>query len=104
MNELIGPLHTESYVHVNEVRGDAYGFRRRDPKRTLHRRQAGRCSEESCGRVRIMVLLGCRSAAKAAQRRRRDLRAGTGDPKHRQATLIGAIGAKPKQAVDSGEA
>jgi 4-oxalocrotonate tautomerase len=26
MNELIGPLHTESYVHVNEVRGDAYGF------------------------------------------------------------------------------
>jgi len=26
MNELIGPLHNESYVHVNEVRGDAYGF------------------------------------------------------------------------------
>jgi 4-oxalocrotonate tautomerase len=26
MNELIGPLHSESYVHVNEVRGDAYGF------------------------------------------------------------------------------
>jgi 4-oxalocrotonate tautomerase len=26
MNELIGPLHSESYVHVNEVRGDAYGY------------------------------------------------------------------------------
>jgi 4-oxalocrotonate tautomerase len=26
MNELIGPLHGESYVHVNEVRGDAYGY------------------------------------------------------------------------------
>jgi 4-oxalocrotonate tautomerase len=26
MNELIGPLHAESYVHVNEVRGDAYGY------------------------------------------------------------------------------
>lgn len=26
MNELLGPLHNESYVHVNEVRGDAYGY------------------------------------------------------------------------------
>jgi 4-oxalocrotonate tautomerase len=26
MNELIGPLHNECYVHVNEVRGDAYGY------------------------------------------------------------------------------
>lgn len=26
MNALIGPLHGESYVHVNEVRGDAYGY------------------------------------------------------------------------------
>ncbi len=26
MAELIGPLHPESYVHVNEVRGDAYGY------------------------------------------------------------------------------
>lgn len=26
MNELIGPLHNESYVHVNDVRGDAYGY------------------------------------------------------------------------------
>lgn len=26
MAELIGPLHSESYVHVNEVRGDAYGY------------------------------------------------------------------------------
>jgi 4-oxalocrotonate tautomerase len=26
MNDLIGPLHAESYVHVNEVRGDAYGY------------------------------------------------------------------------------
>lgn len=26
MRELLGPLHTESYVHVNEVRGDAYGY------------------------------------------------------------------------------
>jgi 4-oxalocrotonate tautomerase len=25
MCELIGPLHDESYVYVNEVRGDAYG-------------------------------------------------------------------------------
>ncbi|MBN9601491.1 MAG: 4-oxalocrotonate tautomerase family protein [Afipia felis] len=24
--ELLGPLHTESYVHVHEVRADAYGF------------------------------------------------------------------------------
>lgn len=24
--ELLGPLHSESYVHVNEVRGDAYGY------------------------------------------------------------------------------
>lgn len=24
--ELLGPLHTESYIHVHEVRGDAYGF------------------------------------------------------------------------------
>ena len=26
MSELLGPLHHESYVHVNEVRGDAYGY------------------------------------------------------------------------------
>lgn len=26
MSELIGPLHGESYVHVNEVRGDSYGY------------------------------------------------------------------------------
>jgi 4-oxalocrotonate tautomerase len=26
MQELLGPLHPESYVHVNEVRGDAYGY------------------------------------------------------------------------------
>ena len=26
MGELIGPLHNESYVYVNEVRGDAYGY------------------------------------------------------------------------------
>ena len=26
MGELLGPLHEESYVHVDEVRGDAYGF------------------------------------------------------------------------------
>ena len=26
MGELLGPLHHESYAHVDEVRGDAYGF------------------------------------------------------------------------------
>jgi len=26
MGELLGPLHQESYLHVDEVRGDAYGF------------------------------------------------------------------------------
>ncbi len=26
MEDLLGPLHPESYVHVNEVRGDAYGY------------------------------------------------------------------------------
>ncbi|MHC2251685.1 4-oxalocrotonate tautomerase [Bradyrhizobium embrapense] len=26
MGELLGPLHTESYAHVDEVKGDAYGF------------------------------------------------------------------------------
>jgi 4-oxalocrotonate tautomerase len=26
MGELLGPLHTESYVHANEVRADAYGY------------------------------------------------------------------------------
>ena len=26
MSELLGPVHPESYVHVNEVRGDAYGY------------------------------------------------------------------------------
>src|SRR3954464_12213336 len=26
MGELLGPLHDESYLHVDEVRGDAYGF------------------------------------------------------------------------------
>jgi 4-oxalocrotonate tautomerase len=26
MGELLGPLHPESYAHVNEVRGDAYGY------------------------------------------------------------------------------
>jgi 4-oxalocrotonate tautomerase len=26
MGELLGPLHNESYVYVNEVRGDAYGY------------------------------------------------------------------------------
>ena len=26
MTDLLGPLHNESYVHVNEVRGDAYGY------------------------------------------------------------------------------
>ena len=26
MGELLGPLHPETYLHVDEVRGDAYGF------------------------------------------------------------------------------
>ena len=26
MSELLGPLHEESYLHVDEVKGDAYGF------------------------------------------------------------------------------
>jgi 4-oxalocrotonate tautomerase len=26
MGELLGPLHNESYVHVHDVRGDAYGY------------------------------------------------------------------------------
>src|ERR1700740_3703260 len=26
MGELLGPLHDETYLHVDEVRGDAYGF------------------------------------------------------------------------------
>jgi 4-oxalocrotonate tautomerase len=26
MSELLGPLHNESYLHVDEVRADAYGF------------------------------------------------------------------------------
>ncbi len=26
MAQLLGPLHEESYVHVHDVRGDAYGF------------------------------------------------------------------------------
>lgn len=26
MGDLLGPLHTESYLHVDEVKGDAYGF------------------------------------------------------------------------------
>ena len=26
MGELLGPLHDESYTHVDEVKGDAYGF------------------------------------------------------------------------------
>ena len=26
MGEFLGPLHNESYLHVDEVRGDAYGF------------------------------------------------------------------------------
>jgi 4-oxalocrotonate tautomerase len=26
MGELLGPLHHESYAHVDEVKGDAYGF------------------------------------------------------------------------------
>lgn len=26
MDELLGPLHPETYLHVDEVRGDAYGF------------------------------------------------------------------------------
>jgi len=26
MVELLGPLHPETYLHVDEVRGDAYGF------------------------------------------------------------------------------
>jgi 4-oxalocrotonate tautomerase len=26
MGEQLGPLHNESYVHVDEVKGDAYGF------------------------------------------------------------------------------
>ncbi|QPF94515.1 tautomerase family protein [Bradyrhizobium commune] len=26
MAEIIGPLHPETYLHVDEVRGDAYGF------------------------------------------------------------------------------
>ena len=26
MGELLGPLHNESYAHVDEVKGDSYGF------------------------------------------------------------------------------
>jgi 4-oxalocrotonate tautomerase len=45
MRELIGPLHSEAYVHVNEVRGDAYGYggltqNERYAERALYRREA----------------------------------------------------------------
>ena len=33
MAELLGPLHHESYLHVDEVRGDAYGFGGRTQER-----------------------------------------------------------------------
>lgn len=26
MDEILGPLHSESYIHVHDVRADAYGF------------------------------------------------------------------------------
>jgi len=26
MDDLLGPLHNESYIHVHDVRADAYGF------------------------------------------------------------------------------
>jgi len=26
MSELLGPLHEETYLHIDEVKGDAYGF------------------------------------------------------------------------------
>ncbi|RWN37812.1 MAG: 4-oxalocrotonate tautomerase [Mesorhizobium sp.] len=33
MGQLLGPLHHESYVHVHEVRADAYGFGGRTQER-----------------------------------------------------------------------
>jgi 4-oxalocrotonate tautomerase len=48
MGELLGPLHNESYLHVDEVRGDAYGFGGLTQERRYIARQApGRA--EKCG-------------------------------------------------------
>src|SRR3979490_1736979 len=33
MGELLGPLHNETYLHVDEAKGDAYGFGRPTPER-----------------------------------------------------------------------
>jgi len=40
MGELLGPLHNESYAHVDEVGGDAYGFGGLTQERRYIRRQA----------------------------------------------------------------
>jgi phenylpyruvate tautomerase PptA (4-oxalocrotonate tautomerase family) len=71
MNELIGPLHSESYVHVNEVRGDAYGFGGVIQKNAispaswpLQRRKL----RPSSGNCRVTLRIRRRSCAAAAPR------------------------------------
>ena len=50
MGELLGPLHEESYVHVHEVRGDAYGYGgRTQESRKADRKPARKAAPESLG-------------------------------------------------------
>ena len=47
MGELLGPLHEETYLHVDEVKGDAYGFGGLTQER---RYIAGKLDVPPCGR------------------------------------------------------
>ena len=49
MGELLGPLHEESYAHVDEVKGRRLRLRRPHPGAPLHRGQAGGGAAEGCG-------------------------------------------------------
>ena len=50
MGELLGPLHEESYVHVHDVRGDAYGYGgRTQESRKTDAKPARKAAPESLG-------------------------------------------------------
>ena len=49
MGELLGPLHEESYAHVDEVKGDAYGFGGlTQERRYIAGKAAQKTSEQTC--------------------------------------------------------
>ncbi len=53
MGEILGPLHPESYVHVEEARGDAYGYGGQTQARRAYETEAERLRRDELAEAAV---------------------------------------------------